>query len=112
MIRQVFANLPEELTKQQAVIKSTPEIATDVATTQSSSSKKVSPKGKNRGQGKAKGKAKAKAKAKAAKKKYFGITVQFLENTRFLPSLQLFDAIWRVIFFSMRHGWKGARLSL
>ena len=47
----------------------------------------------------------SKKKQKKIKKKYFGECIQLIDKTRFLPTLQLFDAIWRVIFHCARNVW-------
>ena len=54
----------------------------------------------------------AKAKAKKAGKKigerYYGPITEWIVLTRFLPTLQLFDAIWRVCFRTLEVTWKEA----
>jgi hypothetical protein len=42
---------------------------------------------------------KAKDKAKIVAKVHYGPIMNLIYKTRFLPSLQLFDAIWRVVFY-------------
>ena len=47
-----------------------------------------------------------KLRARQVKKTYYGTIIQLAERTRFLPTLLLFDAIWRVVFYSMEHSWR------
>ena len=44
--------------------------------------------------------------ARQVKKTYYGTIIQLVERTRFLPTLQLFGAIWRVVFYIMEHSWR------
>ena len=87
-------------------------VATDSAAAEGLSDNGLSIYGKRAGsqaatqpKAKAKGKAKGKRKDQVVKK-YKSQFMAALDKTRILASLQLYDALWRVIFHMMEHKWK------
>ena len=56
-----------------------------------------------RSDGRGKGKGKGKGRSKVVEKKYFGTCIQLIKLTRFAPTLQLFDGLWRVFLHVLEH---------
>jgi hypothetical protein len=94
MLQRVMNTLPTKLTKQKTVPEP-PLSSASAAADQSQGTSKKRRANTN-----------PKKRSKVVEKLHFGSCIDWINMTRFVPTLQLFDAVWRVFFHMVQHQWK------